>query len=405
MVEHFTKSGNIYSHDSGKFRIRERKGRAYEVEFAERPSLWISTGSRDFEGAAQFAEKRLNATRKFLDPNKVTFKRFADGIFLETGEDSLRARNELFGKMHDDAYYKELDGYMRNYIMPKFKDWKIVDITDIAVEDWYVGLISVRKGTLLCPTSRLRVLDAFEFTMDEAKRKGIITTNPISSVRRVSTTGECKEKREIFSDEEIHKLFPLDMNKLPEIWGSMQWAVYFSIMADTGFRPGEVSALSKENICETESGYGVYQTTGVNPKTRKIQQRVKTTGHGKSSKKGVLSDYTNKMLREYLKDLKTDYLFLNKKGNFYYPNKANNVLIEACEKVGIDRRTRTQYCFRHTFDTYMLDSLGDKIEESDVRELMGHTGYRPEYDHRTPEQVISRLTKIKPAIDSFRNAE
>ena len=45
---------------------------------------------------------------------------------------------------------------------------------------------------------------------------------------------------------------------------------------------------------------------------------------------------------------------------------------------------------------------GNILNQDDVRELMAHTGYRPEYDHRTSDDIIDRIMKVKPIIDSIR---
>ena len=102
-------------------------------------------------------------------------------------------------------------------------------------------------------------------------------------------------------------------------------------------------------------------------------------------------------------DTLMQYLF-KVNGRFVYCELANKNLRSACKRAGVDIGSRTQYCFRHSFDTYMLNNLGELASEEDVRELMGHTGYRPEYDHRTPEQMLFRMQKVKPLIDQRRKS-
>ena len=50
----------------------------------------------------------------------------------------------------------------------------------------------------------------------------------------------------------------------------------------------------------------------------------------------------------------------------------------------------------------MLNSLSNDIEVKDVQELMAHTGYQATYDHRTPDDIIMRLAKVKNVINCRR---
>ena len=84
MVE-FTRKGGTYTHTSGTFRIRERKGRAYEVEYADRPSMWISTGCRDFDEAVEKVKSTMHSARRYMQNEKVTLSQIGDGYFSGTG--------------------------------------------------------------------------------------------------------------------------------------------------------------------------------------------------------------------------------------------------------------------------------------------------------------------------------
>ena len=402
MTEEYIKNGSIYQHESGEFRIRERKGRAYEVEFAERPSLWTSTGKRVFEEADAFVKRLLHESKRYLPNEKVTFIEFAGtDYFTRPGKGSYRERCERFGKRYDERYYRNKNGFLRNYILPEFSKWDVTKITTAVIEDWYVGLTQFRHpGKKLCDEQKIYILDALSDIMDDMQRKGVLKDNPCDKVQRITVRRE--SNKEVFSKEEIAMLFPNDREKLLAVWdGSLMWALYFSIMVDTGFRYSEVAGLNIENI--DENG-GVYTRDSVGGIDHNIRHRIKTTSKGKGAKFGVLSTYTMNLLEEYKENLPTNYLF-QYCGRFVYCNMANERLRRACYNAGIDPRDRTQHCFRHTFDTNMLNNLGNMIEESDVRDLMAHTGYRPEYDHRTPEQILFRLLEVKPAIEQIRESQ
>ena len=50
----------------------------------------------------------------------------------------------------------------------------------------------------------------------------------------------------------------------------------------------------------------------------------------------------------------------------------------------------------------MLNNLDDNLKAREVQELMGHTSHRKEYDHRTAEDRIRKLSKVKNIIDDMR---
>lgn len=403
-MEDYTQKGSIYSHVSGDFRIRERKGRAYEIEYADRPALWISTGTKSFEEASRIAIRQLHSQRRFLSNERVTLRQFAKDMFKRRDKNSIYARNEKFGRHHPSAYYTNRQGVLDSYILVDFGDYDITRITDVMIEDWYIALEGRKWNRPISNEYKLRILETFRMVMKEAKRGGIIDSNPCDSVQRVS-----KDKRppkNIFRQEEIALLFPIDFERLEMIWGSLRWALYFSILLDTGFRPGEALVLGRHNLIIDGDRYGIYSEDSYDVDTHDVKHKIKTSEKGKGEKIGVLSDYTVRILKAVLARIDEDEEFLFRI-NGSFPKSVsdpNAILRNACDILGIDIGTRTQYDFRHTFDTHMLNSLGDGIEESDVQDLMAHTGYRPEYDHRTPEQIVTRLMKVKPAIDSIRTA-
>ena len=398
-MEGFIQKGSIYRHESGAYRLRERKGRAFEVEYAERPGLWISTGAKDIEKAAESVRKSMHSARRYVPNEKVTVAEFGDGFFTDTGEGSYQARCALFGKRYEPKYYTYQNGRYTNYIRPRFGKLDIRDVTTRTIEEWYIGLTSYRHpGEKLNDGTKTAILDAFSEIMKAAVRKGIIEENPCDGVQRI-TIHRGDSVREIFEKEELALLFPNDRALLLQTWGDLMWALYFSIMLDTGFRPCEVAGLTRDSF---DDNGGVYTRSGVDASTRVRKERIKTTGRGKGTKYGLLSHYTMDILEDYLKELDGEYLFLSYDGKFIYPELENRILRRACWVVGIDIRERTQYCLRHTFDTHMMNSLGENVKESDVLDLMAHTGYRPEYDHRTPQQILFKLQKVRPAIESMR---
>ena len=85
------------------------------------------------------------------------------------------------------------------------------------------------------------------------------------------------------------------------------------------------------------------------------------------------------------------------RSHFIYPECANKHMRICCAKAGIALHGRTQYSFRHTFNT---NALGNIPEVARLL-LMGHTSNRQEYNHLTPRQALERVLAIEGVRDAL----
>ena len=395
---HFYKVGACMMHISNSYRIRKRsEQRSWEVEFTDAKGVWQSTGTKNIEEVESAVSRILcNIGKQTITGMK--FSDFAKDFFNRDDEKSIRKRYERMEKNKSNEWFVARTGFLNNYLIPFFGNMQMSNITDVMIGDWYMGLISIRDDKPLSSGTKLMILDCLSIIMKEAKRKKLIDTNPCDSVERIAQTSQEKQP---FSVDEIRRLFPNDRMKLLFIWEDFMWALYYSIMVDTGFRASEISGLKVSDIRDDGGLYTEYSVYN-----RTLRDRIKTSDKGKNYKVGTLSDYTMELLRDYktMYGLKGDsFLFKARDNGFIYCGISNNKLDRACTNAGVDRNNRTQHCFRHSFDTYMLKRCdGNILNQDDVRELMAHTGYRPEYDHRTSDDIIDRIMKVKPIIDSIR---
>ena len=396
-MDKFRKDGSMYEHASRLYRVRKRGSRSWEVEFDSAKGIWKSTGVQSLEEVEDAVSKMLaNLGKKTITGMK--FEDFAKNFFIRTDEQSIYEHNKKFGKKYDTDWYTAREGILNNYIMPKFGQMNMSDITDIMIEEWYIRLYGVKskEPKELSNAVKNRVLNTLSIVLKEAKRKRIIETNPCDTVETLNPE---YQKRGFFTVEEIHKLFPQDKSKLVSIWDTLQFALFFSIMVDTGWRCGEVSALKRENFIDN----GVYSESSVKASTKKVKESIKTSNKGQPYKVGILSEYTLELYRNFIKDWDNVYLFYFEGFGMNKPYRSNKVLRSACAKVGIDANGRTQHCIRHSFDTYMLNHVGEQgLTRDDILQLMAHTSYRPEYDHRTGVDLINKLSKAKGIIDNLR---
>ena len=89
-------------------------------------------------------------------------------------------------------------------------------------------------------------------------------------------------------------------------------------------------------------------------------------------------------------------IFPSINGNTLKAEVSNKHFKASCDRAGIDRGGRTQYSLRHTFDTELLKVL----DRGTVQNLMGHTSYRKEYDHRTGEDLLLQLQDVVAVVES-----
>ena len=273
------------------------------------------------------------------------------------------------------------------------RDLIISAINSAIIDKWYMDLKSKRSGKELADNSKNKILACGNNVFEQALKDKLITKNPVSSIEKIT---EEHEVRDNFNDIEIAKLFPTDEKDLISIWLTAKWALYFLIMRDTGWRPGEVAGLKRKSYYR-EMG-GLYTDASINYFDGTVQDRIKTSGKGKNYKIGYLSDYTVKLLDRIIKNENipvNSLIFTSTKGTGLKPEVSNKHFKASCKRAGIDRGPRTQYSLRHTFDTKMLELL----DKETVNALMGHTSYRKEYDHRSPETLLKQYKDVKDTLD------
>jgi len=377
-----------------KYRFRHPKGRVIQVSFAHLPGKWFSTGTHDMTHAVLWAENKMEQDLKRKSvKSKITLNEFASEFFTGKDPHGFRLRNEKRNRIYSYEYYFTHQARLINYILPKFGDYLMDAISDIMIEDWLLTLKSYNNGRDLADSSKNKVLDCFRIVFEEARRQGFIAENPANNVDLINAR---YKKREPFTDIELYKMFPTDEDQLLKIWGNRMWVSYFLVMRDTGFRPGEAAALTPNDI--SFEYQGVFTKKSINFRTRKMKNRIKTTNKGFDYKVGLLTKQTITQLKKHIEEAQIqndDLLFRTDKGKAIIPDTANKHLKLSMKRIGLPLNGRTQYSFRHAFET----SLAGEIDQKLLLELMAHTRYRSEYDHRTPQRILEQLQPVLDVIE------
>ena len=368
----------------------QKPNRNIQVKFAHLPGQIFSTGTKDLREAILFAEGVLERDWRILNnnPECITLRNYAKDFFSESDPKGIRERNALRNRNYDESYYKHHQGRLDNYILPAFGKSSLDSITKEMVDDWFIKLKSVQSGKKLSSNSKNKVLKCFQIVMDQAVRDQLIEENPIKNIEMIVENDI--NTREAFTAEELKKLFPEDPIRLLQIWNGLMWTTYFLIMRDTGWRPGEVLGLRKDSYFPELNG--IYTDSSV---TRgEFKHSIKTTNRGQKYKVGILTDLTKKFLENLIEKTEGEFLFKLPTG-FISANGANKHLAVSAEKAGVALNGRTQYSLRHSFET----ALAGKVENKTLLELMAHTSFRPEYDHRTPEDILELLQPVKKILE------
>lgn len=371
------------------YRFIQRKGRYIQVSFAHIPNRWFSTGSLTMAGAIKFAESKLNETARKQDD--ITLSEFAKDFFSPSDPHGYKHRLERRNTFYEKSYYEQHTSRLNKYILPAHGSYLLSTIKDTMIEDFILDIPQ------LASSSKNKVLACYRIVLQEAVREGYIKSNPAKEVKEIPVT---YQHRAVFTAQEISLMFPDDDEQVLSIWDSVKWATYFAILKDTGWRPSEVAGLCKMNYFPEL--HGIYTTQSVDFRTHKIKQSLKTTRKGQPFKEGFLSEQTDRLMKMLIATTFEDELFhLSEKGNkgdFIYPEASNAKLRRVCDKLGIPLNGRTQYCFRHTFNT---NALGNIPEVARLL-LMGHTRNRQEYNHLTPEQSLRRVLEIEGVKEALK---
>lgn len=382
------------------FKLKKQNGRCWQASFAWEKSRWISTKEHDRDKAVEWCESyvvrqgRSNGTRPDGSGEKMLFGQFASGFFSDADPMGYRKRRTALGKSGDERSYRQKQGRLDNYIMPRFRNMAISDISVVMVEDWYTGLEGVRTGTLLCSGARLAILKTLSIILDEAVRLQLIGYNPCDKVELIRLT---TSERRTFSQEQLEVMFPKSPLACIGVWGDVQTALYFSIAIDTGWRAGEILALSSRNWYPEERG--IYSTMQVNTVTGTVKDSVKTahTG-GYRYRIGFLSERSARLL-EMLPERNRLGCFFScgggQSGFISYDTMLRRLKSVMREVVKAeDWNSYTIHCFRHTFMTRLVSV----VDEPTMLKLMGHTSYRREYDHSSAAQRFHEVESARMLI-------
>jgi integrase len=184
----------------------------------------------------------VTVVEKFLaqkDSKDRTLNEYAKTFFV--WDECLYIKRQLAkGKRFSKTNATLRRDHLTNYILSQFGKRSLSSLNRVEIENWLVSLKSIKTGDQLSNQTKNHILYAFRTILREAEREGIIPYNCLSIVESLAVQ---PKTRDVFSQAELKKLFPSDLEALTKIWREVEYAYFFFILATTGLRRGECRAL------------------------------------------------------------------------------------------------------------------------------------------------------------------
>jgi len=334
-----------------------------------------STGKSLKHEAVAVVEKFLSQN----DSKDRTLNEYAKTFFV--WDECLYIKRQLAkGKRFSKTNATLRRNHLDNYILPQFGKRKLSSLNRVEIENWLVALKSKNTGEALSNQTKNHILYAFRTILREAEREGIIPYNCLSIVESLAVQ---PKTRDVFSQAELQKLFPSDLEALTKIWREKEYAYYFFILATTGMRRGEARALKWKHVIEDKKRNGLL-----------IEESIKnddSTGSTKTGKSRVV-----------VLSQRAEEIFYGSNGSRPIMGKTlQNRFQKALEnaKIEINGRNLVIHSFRHTYNTLLKNVLPLDI----LQETTGHSleSMTERYNHPSLKDSYSRILEHEDAFDGL----
>jgi integrase len=244
----------------------------------------------------------------------------------------LLAENKQIGKTHVEDMRRLMNKYV--FLDTAFCSLRMADIRRGHVLDFRSRLLE-QIGA--CNTLN-RVMSAIKTILSEAYFRGDSDVNAGDKIGNINYEAET---RDVFTLDEMRLLFA----NRPGVWPSALFHDFFKVMAFTGMRNGEVSALSWEQIegkdLHINRAFKHDATLGA-PKWDKSRSIVIPDGLS-----GVLSG------------LGSGLIFKQPGNKRVGPRSCSVAFSAALQIAGINRPGLTAYSFRHSLNSHLLAAGAD----------------------------------------------
>ena len=269
------------------------------------------------------------------------------------------------------------DGYLRKWILPRWRSYRLSEVKAVAVEQW-LKTLSFENGDPLAKGSKAKIRNIMSALYSHAIRWEWATGNPITSVRQ---SAKRQSAPEVLTVDELVRL----LSTIPE---PFRTAVLLD--GSSGLRVGELLGLKWEDVD--------FKKNLIHIRRSIVKQKIGPPKTEASQKPIPLNQELAKALR--LWKMKTiynrpdDWVYASVAKNGtqpYWPNSIYRVYIKrAAKKIGLKKRIGW-HTFRHTFGT-ILNANGENPKV--IQELLRHATLKVTMD-----------TYVQAVSDEKRNAQ
>ena len=371
-------------------RARHQNGSLQRVKRKSGPSVWVFRwretqidGSKKYrkavvgtvddyktEAEAQNAVDALRLTINEQTPRQqlreISFETLVEHYRQHEMPDIYYKDKQLPGEFAEDenrksyATQETYQGYLKKWILPRWKSYRLPDIKPVQVEQWL-------KSLALAPGSKAKIRNIMSALFSHALRWEWTNKNPISSVRQ---SAKRRNTPVVLTIEQIQCF-------LSHLEDPCRTAVLLD--AASGLRVGELLGLKWEDVH--------FETLEVNITRSVVKQRI-TRCKTEASRKPIPLDpeLAEVLLTWRLKcpyPLADDWVFASphRRGKQpYWPGALFRMHLKpALEAAGIPGNVGW-HTLRHTFGT-LMKANGEDLKT--IQELLRHSNYKVTADTYT----------------------
>lgn len=336
----------------------------------------VNMEKRGFETKKE-AQLYFNTALQEFNDNSYS-KKVKDFTYKEVYDEWL----EMYKNTVKESTLHKTMVVFRDHILPKFGKCKINMIEAKTLQkqafEWNKKYKNFKK-----------MINYTFAVFSYALKMGYINSNPKDKFTMPKKKQELKDDAwKYYTREEVHTLFEyLEKEK------SLEWLVFFRLLAFTGIRKGECLALTWNDIDFIKNTLTINKTISVGLQNKQIIQDPKSFN---SYRTVTLDEITIQMLKKWRAEqasmlLKFGHNSMNKnqllfstasKNSMYTLSKPRTILKKVCDKY--DFKFIPIHGFRHTHTSLLFES-GINMEV--VKDRLGHS------DIQTTVNIYTHVTQ------------
>jgi integrase len=352
-----------------------------------RSSGYTTKGKAEAEAERFVAE--LEAARNGTVP---TLRQYAQDFFVWGQCPWIKARHE-WGKRFSETVAHDRRAHLVNHVFPQFGDLPLDKIERHSVRDWLLELP-------LSAQSKNHVLFSFRIVLRKAEEDGLIPFNPLE---KIEPLGVKPRERDVFSLEELSKLFPVDREKLLEVWKTPKHVALFFMLASTGLRSGEARALRWADVLWELSALHVARAAKDGGRIGGLKTSTPTRADDRVV---LLPQRTADVLKWWYGLSKYSepqhIVFYGDSPDRPMQRRSISAYLGPClvrAKIDPAGRRLTPHSFRHGYVSLTRRVLG----EATLRQLVGHRSERVTdgYDHASLADRAASLAPAQKVLDGI----